>query len=434
MSTHDLRTILEALNQNMCGEKQSLRDRIVSQLVDHDLNTRDLKQTIKDVYKVRSHTIRQNTDHTQQLQLQQLNSQYEHQNPVQNGIEQLPVPQMVVSQVSTFENVPFLKTLHTVLCPVTFQKNNLGSVSSLAFYCLSSHQLQDINEHYRNRILLQFVQISPETNVTKRLPYNISVFLNGRQCTLPTLNYSRDNDLIIPWYCNLPIDITPLTYVNPLKPNTLKIHWAGEPHKFMAGVFISKILTLDEVLEDLKKKPLHGSNETKNRIKKIMESDTFDDLVVDSLVFSFKDPISSTKIKIPVRDKGCTHLKCFDAKTFLQINQQKVVWLCPVCNQNITFQNLEIDEFFLNILQSTTLSEDCVEIILYKDGSYAEKKPSVDDDKTNKHYEMTVLNSDDDDAPLSYEPNNITNRNESSVFEKNKKQGPPNVICTITLD
>lgn len=50
------------------------------------------------------------------------------------------------------------------------------------------------------------------------------------------------------------------------------------------------------------------------------------------------------KIVVPVRSVTCKHLQCFDATSYLQLQEQGPQWVCPICNTNASFEKLAVDE------------------------------------------------------------------------------------------
>ena len=50
-----------------------------------------------------------------------------------------------------------------------------------------------------------------------------------------------------------------------------------------------------------------------------------------------------TRMIVPCRARQCTHLQCFDAKTFFMMNEKKPRWMCPVCDKPTLFKELYID-------------------------------------------------------------------------------------------
>lgn len=72
----------------------------------------------------------------------------------------------------------------------------------------------------------------------------------------------------------------------------------------------------------------------------------------------------------PCRASTCSHLQCFDASLFLQMNERKPTWNCPVCDKPALYDNLTIDGYFQEALNSNKLLPDVNEIQLLQDGSW----------------------------------------------------------------
>ena len=83
-------------------------------------------------------------------------------------------------------------------------------------------------------------------------------------------------------------------------------------------------------------------------------------------------------LQVPCRPQTCSHLQCFDAATFLQMNERKPTWNCPVCDSKANYNDLLIDGYFQEVLESKDLPEEENEIILEQDGSW---KPVPKEDR-----------------------------------------------------
>jgi E3 SUMO-protein ligase PIAS1 len=59
---------------------------------------------------------------------------------------------------------------------------------------------------------------------------------------------------------------------------------------------------------------------------------------------SLKDAASQVRIQLPCRGMNCTHFKCFDATTYLQMQEQAPLWTCPICDKPAPFGSLAVDE------------------------------------------------------------------------------------------
>jgi E3 SUMO-protein ligase PIAS1 len=68
------------------------------------------------------------------------------------------------------------------------------------------------------------------------------------------------------------------------------------------------------------------------------------DIVVGSSVMSLKDPVSYMRISVPCRSDICSHHQCFDAASFLQLQEQAPTWTCPICNKVVSFEGLVVDQ------------------------------------------------------------------------------------------
>lgn len=91
---------------------------------------------------------------------------------------------------------------------------------------------------------------------------------------------------------------------------------------------------------------------------------------------SLKDPISTLKINTPCRSTVCTHNRCFDGESFLQLQEQAPTWTCPICNKTVSFEALAVDEYVQDILRN--VPQDTVQVKVKPDGQWMnEKEPSV---------------------------------------------------------
>lgn len=80
------------------------------------------------------------------------------------------------------------------------------------------------------------------------------------------------------------------------------------------------------------------------------------DIVATSSVLSLKCPLSTLRITVPCRTSLCTHNQCFDAASFLQLQEQAPTWSCPICNKSTSFEALQIDQWALICLLSSYLN------------------------------------------------------------------------------
>lgn len=51
------------------------------------------------------------------------------------------------------------------------------------------------------------------------------------------------------------------------------------------------------------------------------------------------------RLTIPCRALTCSHLQCFDATLYIQMNEKKPTWVCPVCDKKAPYEHLIIDGY-----------------------------------------------------------------------------------------
>ena len=67
-------------------------------------------------------------------------------------------------------------------------------------------------------------------------------------------------------------------------------------------------------------------------------------IMIYNVQFSlFVMQIGKTRMQVPIRTATCDHLQCFDAITFLMMNERKPTWMCPVCDRPADYFKLIID-------------------------------------------------------------------------------------------
>lgn len=121
------------------------------------------------------------------------------------------------------------------------------------------------------------------------------------------------------------------------------------------------------------------------------------DIVVESSVMSLKDPISTLRISIPCRSMVCTHNQCFDAESFLQLQEQAPTWQCPICNKTVSFEALAVDEYVQEILARVPRGTD--QVTIEPDGQWSNEKDTLP--KPNRNGYDDYDDSEDDLVEIS---------------------------------
>jgi len=111
------------------------------------------------------------------------------------------------------------------------------------------------------------------------------------------------------------------------------------------------------------------------------------DIEVGSSVMSLKDPISTLRIVTPCRSTVCTHNQCFDADSFLQLQEQAPTWTCPICSKTISYEALAVDQYVEEILSKARNTD---QVTIQPSGEWSTEKDVKP--KQNGHHD----DSDDD--------------------------------------
>ncbi|PHH80004.1 hypothetical protein CDD80_3133 [Ophiocordyceps camponoti-rufipedis] len=103
------------------------------------------------------------------------------------------------------------------------------------------------------------------------------------------------------------------------------------------------------------------------------------DVVATSQILSLKCPLSYMRLEIPCRSLSCIHIQCFDATSYLQLQEQGPQWTCPICNKPAPFDQLAVDNYVKDILDNTP--KDLESVTIEPNGRW--RVHSSQDDQTN---------------------------------------------------
>ncbi|KJH51678.1 MIZ/SP-RING zinc finger [Dictyocaulus viviparus] len=203
-----------------------------------------------------------------------------------------------------------------------------------------------------------------------------------------------------------PVDITQncLSARDATRPVRLMVEWTGDRRTWAVAVYLVYRVT-SEILRDratgVANNSVSGNKEvlnhwqedhvTRDLIRARLSGATDDDIAMAQLKISLLCPLSRTRITLPARCKKCSHLQCFDLYNYLQMNEKRPTWRCPVCSDWAPFKYIIIDGYFQKVLASVDI--EAVEIELLADGSYRTVKSEC-------------VNMDDDDMPSMSTANN----------------------------
>lgn len=156
-----------------------------------------------------------------------------------------------------------------------------------------------------------------------------------------------------------PADITNLLRKRAGYENSMAVIYALTAKKF----YLIVNLVRQHAAEELVTKLMAGKTISIDQVVREMISKGRDnDIVATSSIMSLKCPLSTLRINVPCRSTVCTHNQCFDALSFLQLQEQAPTWQCPICSKSVSFAALEVDEYVSDILAKTSKHVDQVTI------------------------------------------------------------------------
>jgi hypothetical protein len=168
-----------------------------------------------------------------------------------------------------------------------------------------------------------------------------------------------------------PVDITQYVQSQRLNMNRthkLEIDWYSDRRTWAVGIWLVQRQNADILLDRMLSKGIRRSvDETKKRITLMLDGDD-DNIALSQLKISLLCPLMKTRMNIPARTKTCSHLQCFDLLNYLNMNEKRPSWKCPQCNTNAHFDNLIVDQYFMDLLKA--VEQNVEEVELLRDGNW----------------------------------------------------------------
>ncbi|KAF0752700.1 E3 SUMO-protein ligase PIAS2-like [Aphis craccivora] len=297
---------------------------------------------------------------------------------------------------------------------------------------------------YHNQFQIRICQlIEPVPNESPDyMPLGLHIRVNTKACPLPPiLPNSRPNKQTEPRRTARPINCTSNFKLSPIVGNNITINWIPDGKNYVFAMYLVKKITVDTLIKKLQDKGGRSSDETKNYIIRKLADDDPDLATTTSYRFSLLCPLTKMRMKIPVKSIHCNHLQCFDAITFILMNEKKPTWMCPTCNKPCLYDNIQIQNYFLEVVTSPTLKDCSKEIELLADGTWRVYEETIETKNTNstpnnvKPIESVDLDSDDEkciesktelspESSRTQEPSPESSRTQEPSPESSRTQEP----------
>ncbi|XP_017959134.1 E3 SUMO-protein ligase PIAS1 isoform X2 [Drosophila navojoa] len=290
--------------------------------------------------------------------------------------------QMPIHPDVRLKKLAFYDVLGTLIKPSTLVPRNTQRVQEVPFYfTLTPQQATEIatNRDVRNsskvehaiQVQLRFCLVETSCEQEDCFPPNVNVKVNNKLCQLPNvIPTNRPN--VEPKRPPRPVNVTSNVKLSPTVTNTIMVQWCPDyTRSYCLAVYLVKKLTSAQLLHRMKTKGVKPADYTRALIKEKLTEDADCEIATTMLKVSLNCPLGKMKMSLPCRASTCSHLQCFDASLYLQMNERKPTWNCPVCDRPAIYDNLVIDGYFQEVLGSSLLKSDDTEIQLHQDGSWS---------------------------------------------------------------
>ncbi|XP_022221627.2 E3 SUMO-protein ligase PIAS2 isoform X1 [Drosophila obscura] len=403
----ELQKVLSFLNISFAGRKSDLQSRILSYL---RTNLELLAPKIQEVY---AQSVQEQSATLQYIDNARMYSHMQMPPSVQpnsvglvgGGSGQVPGAQMSAQMASQMpanvmpflhahgnqlpihpdvrlKKLAFYDVLGTLIKPSTLVPRSTQRVQEVPFYfTLTPQQATEIasNRDIRNsskvehaiQVQLRFCLVETSCDQEDCFPPNVNVKVNNKLCQLPNvIPTNRPN--VEPKRPPRPVNVTSNVKLSPTVTNTIMVQWCPDyTRSYCLAVYLVKKLTSAQLLVRMKSKGVKPADYTRGLIKEKLTEDADCEIATTMLKVSLNCPLGKMKMLLPCRASTCSHLQCFDANLYLQMNERKPTWNCPVCDKPAIYDNLVIDGYFQEVLDSTLLKSDDTEIQLHQDGSWS---------------------------------------------------------------
>lgn len=176
-----------------------------------------------------------------------------------------------------------------------------------------------------------------------------------------------------------PADIT--SYIRKLAgyPNQISVCYALTQRRFSYVVSLVKRHSAEELAQRIKSARVIPKVQV---IEEMSKANADPDIETSSSKMSLKDPVSITRITMPIRSTVCQHTQCFDGRFFMELQEQAPTWQCPICAKTVSFESLCVDKYFEEILNTTDKSIE--QVTIEPNGQWIVEQEDEDKGKSNQ--------------------------------------------------
>uniref|UniRef100_A0A3B4YQB8 Protein inhibitor of activated STAT 1 n=1 Tax=Seriola lalandi dorsalis TaxID=1841481 RepID=A0A3B4YQB8_SERLL len=271
------------------------------------------------------------------------------------------------------QRLPFYDVLDELIKPTSLASDNSQRFQEACFaFALTPQQVQQISSSmdisgnkcdFTVQVQLRFCLSETSCPQEDHFPPNLCVKVNSKPCNLPGYLPPTKNG-VEPKRPSRPINITSLVRLSTTVPNTIVVSWTSEiGRSFSMAVYLVRQQSSAVLLQRLRAKGIR--NPDHSRALTTLSCNIFSGILCSMRSDMY---LVCPLLTIPCRAMTCSHLQCFDATLYIQMNEKKPTWVCPVCDKKAPYEHLIIDGLFMEILNSCS---DCDEIQFKEDGTWA---------------------------------------------------------------
>jgi len=314
--------------------------------------------------------------------------------------QQKSAPQ--TTQNIVFRPLPFYDKICEIIVPTVLQSyGSLGRPNESQIEFKLSIDMADAVAMSRHdtHIVLRFCHIDLLADQQDdNFPPDVIINVNGRQVILPPAIANPNKPNVPAKRPGQHVDITKECKLCPFINNYVNIKWLIDPtepqRQYACSLIVGIKQTAETLLNRIKQKGLSDPTATMKII-----ADTDNEVATTNLQCSLLCPLGKMRMSAPCKSIRCKHIPCFDAMIYLQMNEKKATWICPVCYKPAYFPDLMIDGYFTAILTNTASS--VTDVTLNLDGSWNPvlkmEQPSYTGNHDQSAPEVITISDDDDD-------------------------------------
>ncbi|OLL27009.1 E3 SUMO-protein ligase pli1 [Neolecta irregularis DAH-3] len=281
---------------------------------------------------------------------------YNHSTPPHRMTAQRPSLAPALRMIQ-FKSSPFYTVLESLHNPIHSSSNRTTVYANIKLEPLHIEKLQSRDLSNQHRIYVfctPITAILPQQQHLVEFPIPVEIRINNEPLNVNVRGLKNKPGT------TRPPDITSKLVIDRHVHNKIELAYAYAQKDYNLVVNLVKVFSVDALTKQIEQGYFISKESTIARMKSEAE-DT--DIVTTSSIITLKCPISYSRIVTPCRSSHCQHIQCFDAASFLMLNEMTPTWQCPVCNRSIAgLQDIVVDGYVRDILENTSKSVESVTI------------------------------------------------------------------------